>query len=464
MSMRTLVLGLTVLCLCACGGGDSPSPLTQEVAVPPVVDTGTETSNPSPSVCPLAEEQSWLRQHVRNTYLWNDLTPDRSPDGFTSLRTYWDSLLFQGNTVIPKDRFSSYSTTETFSRYYGEGITLGYGVSVAGLEVAGQRDAPLFVRYVEPKSPAANAGIRRGDEVLAMNNQLASEAVANDDFSALNAMTEGEQLSLVLKRGNDVWSVTVTSALFYLTPVQHPQVFQTSRGAVGYVYVQSMTSQTESRLQEAFARFRQEAVSDVILDLRYNGGGLVSVGGRLASYVAGSYGQGQVYAELKYNAQQSNRNQRYTFSNPGGWSGLTRVMVLAGRRTCSASEQLINGLRGIGVQVTVFGETTCGKPVGSSPTANCGNTFSLVNFTSVNRLGFGGYFDGFSPTCSVPDDVRMPLGHPQEGLLAAALSFAETRICPSRPPSAQARAAAPRARIQTKPEPGSIQDMIPDRP
>jgi hypothetical protein len=427
-----------------------------------VIDSGVDPPGSNTGVCPISEEQAWLRQHVRNTYLWNDITPDRSSDGFNSLRTYWESLLFQGNAVIPKDRFSSYAPTESFSRYYGEGISLGYGVSVAGLEVIGNPQAPLYVRYVEPKSSAANAGIRRGDEVLAMNGQLAAEAIANDDFSALNAVNEGDELSLVIKRGGQVISVKLTASLMSLTPVQHAQVFQTTKGPVGYLYVQSMTSQTEPALQAAFERFRQESVSDLILDLRYNGGGLVSVGARLASYIAGAVGQGQVYAELKYNAQQASRNQRYTFSNPVGWPGLIRVTVLAGRRTCSASEQLVNGLRGIGLQVTLLGETTCGKPVGSSPTDHCGNTFSLVNFSSVNRVGFGGYFDGFKPTCSVADDVRMPLGNPQEGMVAAALNFSVTRSCSRLEPSAQAKSLTQALRKLSKPEPGSIQDMIAD--
>jgi len=101
---------------------------------------------------------------------------------------------------------------------------LGYGLSVAGLEVIGNPQATLYVRYVEPKSSAANAGIRRGDEVLAMNGQLAAEAIANDDFSALNAVNEGDELSLVIKRGGQVISVKLTASLMLLTPVQHAQV------------------------------------------------------------------------------------------------------------------------------------------------------------------------------------------------------------------------------------------------
>ena len=104
--------------------------------------------------------------------------------------------------------------------------------------------------------------------------------------------------------------------------------------------------------------------------------------------------------------------------------------MLVGRRTCSASEQVINGLRGIGVEVVAIGETSCGKPVGSLPASACGRTYSVINFESVNDRNEGRYFDGFDASCPVGEDFTVPQGTDADPLLAAARHHAETGLCP----------------------------------
>ena len=222
-----------------------------------------------------------------------------------------------------------------------------------------------------------------------------------------------------------------------------------------------MVSQATPALETAFAQFRASGVTDVVLDLRYNGGGLVSMGATVASYVAGARVAGQTYASLLYSDKRAASNESFLFANPAPASstGLPRVYVLAGRRTCSASEQLINGLRGAGIQVVAIGETTCGKPVGSLPRADtCGTTYSIVNFESVNRLVEGRYFDGIAPTCAVAEDFTQPQAGNGDPLLAAATAMADGRACPvsaQRPQPLSARRASGRTS-----EPGERQDML----
>ena len=109
---------------------------------------------------------------------------------------------------------------------------------------------------------------------------------------------------------------------------------------------------------------------------------------------------------------------------------LPRAFVLMGRRTCSASEQVINGLRGAGIEVVAVGETTCGKPVGFLPSAACGRTYSVVNFESVNQRNEGRYFDGFAPTCEVAEDFSTVQGGSADPLLQAALATVDSGFCP----------------------------------
>ena len=123
---------------------------------------------------------------------------------------------------------------------------------------------------------------------------------------------------------------------------------------------------------------------------------------------------------------------------------LSRVFVLTSNDTCSASESVINGLRGVGVTVVQIGSQTCGKPYGFYPEDNCGTTYFSIQFRGVNALGFGDYADGFVPQnataqnggvplpgCSVADDFGHALGDPAEARLAAALSYIQSGSCPS---------------------------------
>jgi hypothetical protein len=124
---------------------------------------------------------------------------------------------------------------------------------------------------------------------------------------------------------------------------------------------------------------------------------------------------------------------------------LSRVFVLTGGTTCSASESIINGLRGVGVQVVQIGSTTCGKPYGFYPQDNCGTTYFSIQFKGVNAAGFGDYTDGFAPSnapgvggtrvagqgCSVADDFNDELGALTEDRLQAALDQTTGASCPA---------------------------------
>jgi carboxyl-terminal processing protease len=214
--------------------------------------------------------------------------------------------------------------------------------------------------------------------------------------------------------------------------VQSGQVVRSQNGQrIGYVFVKDMISQVGSPLASVMTNFRNQGIQQLVLDLRYNGGGLVSTGATVASYGAGNRGSGQVYTKLLYNDKQSGSNQTYNFSNPGAWAGFAKVYVLAGERTCSASEQVINGLRGVGVDAVLIGDVTCGKPVGFLPRDNaCGTTYSIVNFEGVNARNEGRYFNGLTPTCAVAEDFAKPIGALDDPLLVAAAAHVDSGACP----------------------------------
>jgi hypothetical protein len=200
---------------------------------------------------------------------------------------------------------------------------------------------------------------------------------------------------------------------------------------------------------EAVAGLKAAGISDLILDLRYNGGGYLYMANQVAYMIAGpARTAGKTFETTVYNDKLTAQNQPSAFidtacvldssnrctrpNEPLPTLDLGRVFVITGPGTCSASEAIINGLEGIDVQVRRLGSTTCGKPYGFS-NANAdrsGIAYFPIEFKGVNHPGFGDFADGFAPTCSAADDFGRELGDPQERLLAAALSLRATGSCP----------------------------------
>jgi carboxyl-terminal processing protease len=428
-TLKGLACALPLL-LASCGGGDG------------------DGDNGGGLTCSVADQQVWLRDNFDRNYFWYALSPKPAPGSAPTVDEYFDALLYPGGDLIPSgggatwpfDRYSYFQSTESFERFFGAGQTLGWGVAVNGLEAVRDNATRLFVRYIEPLSPAAQTGaiaggLQRGDEIVAINGTPVATFILADDFSALSAVTENEQLRLDVRRGaGPVVTVILNAAIFALTPVQSGQVVQsigTSR-KMGYVFVKDMIDQVQPTLGTTMTSFRNQGVQELVIDMRYNGGGFVSVGRDVASYAAGSRGANQTYARLLYNDKNAGSNLNYAFTNPNQWAGFSRVYVLMGERTCSASEQVINGLRGVGVNVVAIGDTTCGKPVGfNARDDGCGTTYSIVNFESVNALNQGRYFDGFAPTCSVAEDFAKPIGALDDPLLVAAAYHVDNGVCPA---------------------------------
>jgi hypothetical protein len=420
-----IVLSLaTAALLSACGGGGDGS------------SSGGGTTDPTAGLpdgpgCTQLDRRTFLADQFATQYFYNDITARVNPVPEQGLDAYFRASVFKGNESIPADRFSGYQTTESYNRFFGEGKTLAYGLSVAGQEVQGRPDQPLWIRDVTPGSPAGLADMRRGDRVLALNSVSAEDAIARFDFSMLTPQSAGQELELLLERDGQRRTVRLAASVHDVVPVRLGRVLTLPNGRrMGLVRFNSMINLAEPEIQRHFEQFRDQGVSDVVFDLRYNGGGSVAVGGRIASMAAGTKANNQIYAVLRNNAQLQASNQTFRFSTNLGWQGVNRVYVLSGSRTCSASEQIVAGLRGVGIDVVLIGSTTCGKPVGFRPRDHCGLTYSLVNFDSVNARGEGNYYNGFAAQCRVAEDFTKSMEDPTEPLTAAAMRHAQGLGCP----------------------------------
>jgi hypothetical protein len=335
----------------------------------------------------------------------------------------------------------------------------GYGVQWIILSQYPPRR--LVAAYTEPFSPADLAHVERGTEVLTVDG---ADLVNGNDVDTLNAglfpAFANETHTFTFRDPvGATWSQTLTSANVESSPVQYVLTIGTPTGDVGYMLFNDHVAVSEVELIAAVDYLAAANVSDLVLDVRYNGGGYLAIASELSFMIAGPTATaGKTFERSVFNDKHSTTNPvtgdaltpMPFFSSSLGFStapgeplpylGLDRVFVLTGPGTCSASESIMNGLRGIGVEVIQIGGTTCGKPYGFYPADNCGTTYFAIQFHGVNHAGFGDYADGFTPGangaagvpgCAVPDDFLYSLGHPWEARLAAALTYRATGTCPA---------------------------------
>ena len=408
-------------------------------------------------------ENDWLRSWSNDTYLWYDEILDVEPACCTT-SSYFQRLRTLARTPSGafKDRFHFTEDTARRQARVSSGVTAGYGARFAILAAA----PPRLVRiaYTEPYSPATEADLARGATILevdGVNVEYGSAAALN---AGMFPRAPGETHWFTVR---DVGAtatrvVAMTSAEVASSPVQRVRVLQTASGPVGYFQFNSHIAPAERGLIDAVRELSAAEVTDLVLDLRYNGGGYLAIAAQAGYMIAGVAAQGRVFNENQFNRKHREFNPvtgarlqpSYFLSASTGWFqeppgrlfpalNLARVFVLAGPRTCSASEAIVNALRGIDVEVVLVGETTCGKPYGFYAADNCGTTYSSVQFRGVNAAGFGDYTDGFSPEnvprvegvpvpgCLVPDDFEHQLGDPAEARLAAALQYRRDGTCPA---------------------------------
>ncbi len=502
-----LFAGLT---LAACGGGGGggggsppPPPPPPPAGAPPpvwtqgsfqpasqfkdrceVVRTGVDIEGNSFPDQPgtALVERFWLRSWTNETYLWNTEVVDRNPAGFSDRRSYFAVLRTTALTPSGKEKDDfhfSEPTTEFLERRNSAPVAT-YGANFAILAPSPPRD--VRVRYTEPGSPAAteDAGqprLVRGSRILSVNgidvvNGGATQAEIDAINRALFPPVPGETNSFVVRDPGAASDRTfsMTSVNLAPRPVNRTRIISTPSGNVGYILMNTFGPRaSEQDAREAMLEMQAASVQDLVLDFRYNGGGLLAIASQLSYMAAGpSQTTGRAFERLRFNAASGNRNPvtgetnnaipfystGLGFTVPNGTSlpalGLPRVFVLSTDRTCSASEAVVNGLRGIGVEVVLIGTTTCGKPFGFYPTDNCGETYYTIQFQGTNDVGFGDYADGFIPNnssasfgvrlagCEVADDLSRELGDPAEALLAAALAFRSSGACPA-PPVAETR-------------------------
>jgi len=449
------------IALASCGGGggsnDRPVGVMAQTCSPnnPYRADATAATQPGS----LGTEKTWLRDYIDRAYLWYREVPSvdasaaaysNDNDVYTSLDNYFNALLTPARTPSGKlkDQFSFTYPTAAWDALINGGATMGYGIEWH----FGSRTPPRNIRvaYVSTNSPAAIAGVRRGDTLVLADNVAADDNTTTGVTALNNALFPAASSTHTFRfsrSGAGSTDYSFTAANVPLTPVQST-VLTVGGQKVGYILFTDHVLTAEAPLVSAFATMQAQQVSDLVLDLRYNGGGYLYIASEVAYMIAGTARTaGQPFERTLFNDKRQGENSTTAFFDTAcipdasfnctsnamlPTLNLGRVFVLTSAGTCSASEAIINGLRGVGVDVHLIGGTTCGKPYGFFAQDNCGITYFPIEFQGVNAQNFGDYADGFIPGsvdtagrnlpgCAANDDLDHALGDPSEGQLAAAL-------------------------------------------
>lgn len=397
------------------------------------------------------QEKNFLRSWSYETYLWFEDLPDLNPSTSLTPQDYFLELVSDKKTASGsyKDNFHFYEPTES-EEAWSAGITYGYGLN---LKVNWTVPRTAVVVYSDTASPAANKGIKRGAKIIAVDGQSVANGNVNTLIDALyptqiNAVHEFE---IQDAGATTTRKVILESASLPTDAVSVVKSIAHNGSNVGYVQFNTFIPDAQDQWVTAINTLKNAGVSDLVVDMRYNGGGYIAVAAQVGYMIAGTNTANKVFYQDVANSK-SPKEDPWGFLDTGLYGlnksltlptlNLQRVYVLATEGTCSASELVINSLRGIGVSVYLIGDTTCGKPYGFLPQPNCGTTYYTIQFKAVNAKGFGEYSDGFIPSttdngldkvkgCKVADDFAHELGDPNEALLAAALQLRATNICPS---------------------------------
>ncbi len=429
------------LLLSGCGGGGSGG----ESSGGGTASGGTGSGTTPSSRCSLAARKTWLRQQVDEWYLFPETVPaSLDPAPYATLQDYLDALT-EGARAQGRDRGFSYVTTVAADeQFFGDATSVGFGLSLAFTN-----DDRLLVRDVIVGSPAANAAIARGTEIVRIGLPGQAPRTPLDIFrqdgedgliDALAPSAAGAQRVFVVRdQANITRETTLRTAEIDMEPVPSDygtRIINHVGGPIGYVHLRAFVEPADAPLRATFAQFKAAGVSRLIVDLRYNGGGLLSTAKLLGNLMAANRFPSDVFATQTFRPEKASFNVTDRFASTAESIGPGRIAFITTQETASASELVINAmLPYYGADVAMIGSDSFGKPVGQSAydLSECGDRLRLISFSTANAQGNADYYNGLAAsmraTCQATDDLAHALGDEQEAMIQQAISYLDGNAC-----------------------------------
>ncbi len=419
--------------------------------IPEKNDLQTPTSNRSL----LTKDSIFL--YAKQTYFWNVGMP--SYDNFNPRKYSSNEQVLAALKALPstggKDKYSFIDDGSVAGQLSGVSGDYGFSASYDGEDL-------LRVKYVYPGSPAALAGLKRGNLISRVNGQTTSRR-SQADIDNLNDGIFGDNPTISLaitKTDNSVQTLVVARGSYNINPILFSNTYTVGAKKVGYIVFNSFTTNSVPLLDAAFNKFTTDGITELVVDLRYNGGGSVATAEAFTNLIAPSAQNGKVMYttywtktmqdrqatilqnqkfyetnssgvktlfsmfDYDYKPTAASGNQEF-FKKRGSLNGLTRVYFLVTGGTASASELLINNLKPV-MDVKLIGRKTYGKPVGFFSLRIDKSDLYIPQFQTKNSADFGDYFDGMAVDKDLADDLTLDFGNQGESLLAQALNYSAT--------------------------------------
>jgi len=431
MTLSRIALLLLAALLTACGGG-----------------SGGGGTVPGGGTCSASREKAFVLDVARDWYLFPDLLPAQVDlSRYDTAQDLLDALTAEARTQ-GIDRFFSYVTTrQADDAFFNAGEIGGFGFR-SRIDDAASR---VFFLEVFEGSPAAEAGLVRGAELLAVDSgagfvDIADILVTDPNLTdAFGPSEVGVERRFRFLKDGQTLEATLVKRTVVIPPIPGDGIpgdgvrvlALPSNPAieVGYVNLRSFITTANAPLREAFSHLRGQGIDYFIFDLRYNGGGLLSVAGLLGDLFGANRNTSDAFYKILFNPARASNNETRLFRPQPESVSPVRIAFITTGGTASASELTINGLKPW-VEVAIIGEDTFGKPVGQSAfdLTGCDTRLRLVTFRVANRDDESDYYNGLAGAvpfaCAAEDDVTRPMGDADEASTRAALGWLGTGVCP----------------------------------
>jgi carboxyl-terminal processing protease len=461
VTIRRSVTALAISAMLAsCGGSDSGGG-SSIGGTAPTTSTPAPTPTPSPVAaagCSIRERQNWVTEQMREWYLFYDTLPaNPNPAGYATVESYLDSLTATARSQN-KDRYFTYLTSiKEEDAYYSSGSTAGFGWRF-GLTA----DGHLYVTEAFEGAPGLAAGVDRGAEILAIgtsasNLQTVASLLQSDSTgralnNALGEDTAGTTRYFQVQDASGTRTVSVAKSDFTLDPVSSrygAQIITDGGQRYGYVNLRTFISTADPALRAAFARFKAAGITNIIVDLRYNGGGALPIAELFTNLLGANRSTRDVMSYVSYRPEKAALNETTYFTPQAQSVAATRIAFIGTGGTASASEYVINAyIPYLHANAGLIGTNTYGKPVGQIARSNvgCDDRLRVIAIALQNAARQGAYYNGLADTveasCQAADDIRYPMGDPREASTRSALDFLQGKSCTRVAPAAGAGAHA----------------------
>jgi C-terminal processing protease CtpA/Prc len=405
---------------------------------------GTPTPTPSTANCSLSARQDFAKSVIDEWFLYpNKIDNSVNKANYSTVQGYIDAVLRPFFTDIKNAQFTYITSIKEENAFFNSGSSAGFGFRL-GYDTSQNR---VFVLETFEGTAALAAGIDRGAEIVAIGTtssnlvtvaSLMASGGAQAVVDALGPSTAGTARVLRVNRNGVVSDVAVTKTEYSLDPVSDrygAKIIDDGGKKVGYLNLRTFIDSAAPDLRAAFANFQAQGVTEVIVDLRYNGGGLVSISELFGDLLAANK-VGQVFSYTTFRNSKANNNSSKTFASQAQAIAATKIAFIGSEGTASASELLANAfIPYLGNNTALIGSNTYGKPVGqiALDKPECDDRIRVIAFRTENANHQGDYFNGlasvFPKTCAAPDDITHQLGDPNESQIKAALDFLAGRVC-----------------------------------